>query len=525
MSPLCTSCILAQSTIVRRCPHQSGELSASASIYKRASNYEMTEGELFKTTLGPTGVRRRVPRPEERSAVVMQCHDDMGHQGVNKTYKTMQARYHWANMLSDVRQHIRSCSTCREQRMMLIKQNVLKPLPIVAIWHRVHIDCMGPYPVTAAGNKYIVLAVDSFSKWPEARAIPDHSSRTIANFIEEELLSRFGCMRELCSDRGLEFKGPEVTNLLKRNNIQQCFTAGYKPNSNGQAERIVGVIRGMLVKAIANSNTNTWDLHLHSSLKAYRTSPSSTTRFSPAYAMFGREMLMPNELSVPTAGYDLTDQLSDDEDPVSMREGLNVRAARMNQMASALVTNTEQAKDTDRQAYTKRKLDSAPVGGRKAPRVTSAPLPSAVHSLQQLTNSSTACNSGSQPVASPFASMPSPIHFHDSMDDSDNEPIGHMQARLSEDPAKFPTSLSDPGAAATGDEQHESETEDPFAHLPQCVLCHMSYGHRSSGVVPQTACLSSRRQDRGPLLFRLLQQGWHLRTARRWQGQQVPNRS
>ena len=42
---------------------------------------------------------------------------------------------------------------------------------------------MGPLPVTAKGNKYIITLVDYFSKWPEAEALPDKSAKGVALFL------------------------------------------------------------------------------------------------------------------------------------------------------------------------------------------------------------------------------------------------------------------------------------------------------------------------------------------------------
>ena len=44
----------------------------------------------------------------------------------------------------------------------------------------VAIDILGPLPVTLAGNKYILVAADYFSKWIEAYAIPNQEATTIA---------------------------------------------------------------------------------------------------------------------------------------------------------------------------------------------------------------------------------------------------------------------------------------------------------------------------------------------------------
>ncbi len=48
---------------------------------------------------------------------------------------------------------------------------------------QVGIDIIGPLPVTAEGNKYIVTLVDYFSKWPEAEALPNKSAEEVALFL------------------------------------------------------------------------------------------------------------------------------------------------------------------------------------------------------------------------------------------------------------------------------------------------------------------------------------------------------
>ena len=40
-------------------------------------------------------------------------------------------------------------------------------------FYRIGIDIKGPLPITSSGNKYIVVAMDYFTKWPEAKAIPN----------------------------------------------------------------------------------------------------------------------------------------------------------------------------------------------------------------------------------------------------------------------------------------------------------------------------------------------------------------
>ncbi|KAI3369557.1 hypothetical protein L3Q82_007765 [Scortum barcoo] len=68
---------------------------------------------------------------------------------------------------------------------------------------RVAVDILGPFPATERGNRYILVAMDYFTKWPEAYAVPDQSAATTAEHLVNEMFCRFVCVpEELHSDQG-----------------------------------------------------------------------------------------------------------------------------------------------------------------------------------------------------------------------------------------------------------------------------------------------------------------------------------
>ncbi len=68
---------------------------------------------------------------------------------------------------------------------------------------RVAVDIAGPLPATTAGNLYICVVMDYFTKWPEAYALPNHEATTVAEVLVEQFFTRFGVPGELHSDQGL----------------------------------------------------------------------------------------------------------------------------------------------------------------------------------------------------------------------------------------------------------------------------------------------------------------------------------
>src|SRR6266542_4273798 len=50
---------------------------------------------------------------------------------------------------------------------------------------------------TSRGNKYIVVAIDYFTKYPEARALTNANAKSVAKFIYEDIICRHGCPRKI----------------------------------------------------------------------------------------------------------------------------------------------------------------------------------------------------------------------------------------------------------------------------------------------------------------------------------------
>ncbi len=60
-------------------------------------------------------------------------------------------------------------------------------------------------PIIREGNRYIVVAIDYFSRWPETRPLKATNAETVATFIYVEIICRFGSPRIIQSDRGTYF--------------------------------------------------------------------------------------------------------------------------------------------------------------------------------------------------------------------------------------------------------------------------------------------------------------------------------
>ena len=122
--------------------------------------------------------------------------------------------------------------------MPTMRQNNQKQtIPPTDIFERWEVDIVGSLLITREGNRYIVVAMDYFSKWPEARPLKTANADTVAMFLYEEIICRFGAPRILQSDREIHFVNEVVQRLTKRFKIKHSLSSPYHPQSNGLVER------------------------------------------------------------------------------------------------------------------------------------------------------------------------------------------------------------------------------------------------------------------------------------------------
>ena len=98
---------------------------------------------------------------------------------------------------------------------------------------RVGIDLQGPLPETPAGQKYICVIQDYFSKRMEHYALERKSAESVANVLFHVYISRHGAMKKLHSDQGTEFDNQVCAEFCKLYGIDKSRTTSYAPWRNG----------------------------------------------------------------------------------------------------------------------------------------------------------------------------------------------------------------------------------------------------------------------------------------------------
>ena len=116
-------------------------------------------------------------------------HDDLtkAHQNADMMYQQILKRYLWQNMRQKIKDFAKTCYKCqqRESTKQNNQKHTIQPTDIFERWK---IDIVRSLPITREENRYIVIAIDYFTRWLKARAIKATNAETVATFIYEEII-------------------------------------------------------------------------------------------------------------------------------------------------------------------------------------------------------------------------------------------------------------------------------------------------------------------------------------------------
>src|ERR1700741_369143 len=267
-------------------------------IRTQSNKYFIQHNQLFRRRTN--GQPQRVVLPDQIEIILFNLHKDRSgaHLGIETTYEKVKERYYWPQMYEDVRQYIKNCENC-QKRGKPTRSEELIPLKIGQPFSRIGIDIKGPLPITKNNNRYIIVAMDYFTKWPEAKAISNMKAVTVAEFIYKEIICRHGVPEEILSDRSTSFINQVIKELCDKFQMKHRLTSAYRPQTNGMIERFNRTIGECIAKLISDKEKE-WDEYIESTLLAYRTMKHESTGFTPFQLMYGRQAKLPIDLKITT---------------------------------------------------------------------------------------------------------------------------------------------------------------------------------------------------------------------------------
>lgn len=267
-------------------------------------NWRISNGKLYKYVKqkysdlsGESDCWKQVVPKDKRRQIIGEAHDPplAGHLGIYKTYSRIMQKYYWPKLQSDVVNYIKKCEKC-----ITHKPDKGKPKDIMTShpkgtrpWETISVDIMGPLPRSLKGNCYILVITDYLSKFSLVFALRRVTSSIVAKVMEENVFLIFGVPRVVICDNGVQFRGKEFRKLMGEYKCNIKYIAYYHARAN-PTERQNGTLKTM-ISIYVHENHRNWDVELPKIACALRTAKQETTKLTPYFINFGRNMILSGE--------------------------------------------------------------------------------------------------------------------------------------------------------------------------------------------------------------------------------------
>jgi hypothetical protein len=153
-------------------------------------------------------------------------------------HKILRAGFYWPSIFSDVYKEVSSCHECHIfDGKRKLQPLPLNPISVEAPFMQWGLDFIGEiHPPSSAQHRWILTATDYFTKWIEAVPTRQATDTVIIQFLESNILSRFGCPVKIITDNATTFKSKRMEKFCSDYNITLGHSTTYYPQGNGLAE-------------------------------------------------------------------------------------------------------------------------------------------------------------------------------------------------------------------------------------------------------------------------------------------------
>ena len=182
------------------------------------------------------------PNNDIRKRILEAYHDDeeAGHPGTLRTEELIRREYWWPKMKIDVKQYVKHCSKCQQNKP--IRQNRTPPLQLTELaqrpWEIITYDLIGPLPPNDTYDGILTI-VDRYSKYVELVPINmKWGSEQIINALQTHIFKRYGYPRVIITDRDPRFTSKFMQEVANAFDIDMRYSTAYHPETDGQTERV-----------------------------------------------------------------------------------------------------------------------------------------------------------------------------------------------------------------------------------------------------------------------------------------------
>lgn len=196
----------------------------------------------------------------------------IGHFGIEKTKARARSIFYWPGLTKAVTNVVSKCESCIKYSRKPVKEPIKQHDRPNIPFYKVAADIM-----TYGSNDYLVL-VDYYSNWIELIKLESKTATEIINKLKV-IFTQFGVPKTFMSDN-MPFNSIAFKEFADAWEIDIITSSPLYPQSNGLAERAVGICKGILRKCEGDE--------VHKALLEYRVTPVSGLNVTPSELLQGR---------------------------------------------------------------------------------------------------------------------------------------------------------------------------------------------------------------------------------------------
>jgi hypothetical protein len=205
----------------------------------RIRPYVIIEGELYKH--GVCSPLLKCLSRDEGQKLMKEIHAGLcgAHIGSRPLLgKVFRQGFYWPKAASDTTELVQKCENyqrcARDQKQPSSLTQLIQPTWPLQRWG---LDLLGPLPPAQGNLKYVVVAVEYFSKWIEAKPLAIITSATLQKFFWQNIVCRFGVPKAITVDNGTQFNAKTFKTFCSQNGTKIHFASVRHPESNGLIEK------------------------------------------------------------------------------------------------------------------------------------------------------------------------------------------------------------------------------------------------------------------------------------------------
>ncbi|GKV19688.1 hypothetical protein SLEP1_g29914 [Rubroshorea leprosula] len=146
-------------------------------------------------------------------------------------HKVLRQGYYRPNMYKDAIHFVQRCLKCHFFAH-LTHQPAEELTTLVAPWPFAQwgLDLLGPFVKGVGGVTHLILGVDYFTKWVEARPLSSLTSKKVEDFVFSSIICRYGISNQIVTDNGTQEEA-RLRTLVYKQKIANFYNKRVRPRT------------------------------------------------------------------------------------------------------------------------------------------------------------------------------------------------------------------------------------------------------------------------------------------------------